>query len=160
MSENHYIAEIHIDEDTLAATSADVEHERRVAIFDLCEENEFVPVGSASGPYKLTIGLLENKLVFDVSRTNGAHRADLVLRLASFNRVIKDYFLICESYYEAIRTATPPQIEAIDMGRRGLHNEGTRMLQDEWRGKVEMDFQTARRFFTLICALYRRGAQL
>jgi uncharacterized protein (UPF0262 family) len=133
-------------------------HERRVAIFDLLEENEFTPEGSECGPYIVTLGLRDGRLVLEISRSNGAPRDEVSFSLTPFRRLIKDYFLICESYHNAIRTAMPAQIEAIDMGRRGLHNEGSRMVTDSLRNKVEVDFQTSRRLFTLICALHRRQA--
>jgi len=154
---DHYIAELHIDEDSLPVSSIEMQHERRVAVFDLLEENEFRPLDSLRGPYILRLGLKDgSRLVFDVSRTNGSERGAYTVTLVPFRRVIKDYFMICESYHNAIRTATSAQIEAIDMGRRGLHNEGSRMLTDSLRNQVELDFNTSRRFFTLICALHRR----
>lgn len=156
-SADHYIAELHIDEDSLPVSSIEMQHERRVAVFDLLEENEFRPLDSEGGPYVLHLGLKDGRrLVFDVTRTNGAERGTYTVTLVPFRRVIKDYFLICESYHNAIRTATSAKIEAIDMGRRGLHNEGSRMLSDALRNQVEIDFNTSRRFFTLICSLHRR----
>lgn len=156
---DHYIAELNIDPDSLPATSPEMQHERRVAIFDLLEDNAFRPLDSDIGPYVLDLKLQgASKLIFKISRTNGSHRADVTLSLIPFRRIIKDYFMICESYHNAIRTATSAQIEAIDMGRRGLHNEGSRLLTDCMRNQLEMDFKTSRRFFTLICALHRRAA--
>ena len=153
----HFIAELHIDDSSLPVTSVDMQHERRVAIFDLLEENAFRPTESESGPYTVTISLKDGKrLVFDVMRTNGADRGKFTVSLVPFRRIIKDYFMICESYHNAIRTATSAQIEAIDMGRRGLHNEGSRLLSDSLRNQVEIGFNTSRRIFTLICALHRR----
>ncbi|MEP6342876.1 MAG: UPF0262 family protein [Maricaulaceae bacterium] len=155
---DHYIAELNIDPDSLPATSPEMQHERRVAIFDLLEDNGFRPLESEIGPYVVDLKLQgSNKLVFKISRSNGTHRADVTLSLTPFRRIIKDYFMICESYHNAIRTATSAQIEAIDMGRRGLHNEGSRLLTDCMRNQLEMDFKTSRRFFTLICALHRRA---
>ena len=157
MSENdHYISELHIDQESLPATSPEMEHERRVAIFDLLEENSFVPLESESGPYVVTINLLDDRLVLAVMRTNGMPRGEYTISLKPFRRIVKDYFMICEAYHDAIRTATSAQIEAIDMGRRGLHNEGSRLLEDSLRNNVEVDFNTSRRLFTLICALHRR----
>ncbi|MEC9343345.1 MAG: UPF0262 family protein, partial [Pseudomonadota bacterium] len=122
------------------------------------EENSFRPVADeAGGPYRLRLSVVEKRLVFEIARDNGDAVVTHMLSLTPFKRVIKDYFMICESYYEAIRTATPSQIEAIDMGRRGLHNEGTQTLKDRLDGKIEMDFDTARRLFTLICVLHWRG---
>lgn len=154
---DHYIVELNIDEDSLPSTSPEMQHERRVAIFDLLEENEFQPIGSEAGPYVVDIALRDSsKLIMKVKRSNGAERADITLSLVPFRRIIKDYFMICESYHNAIRTATSAQIEAIDMGRRGLHNEGSRLLTDSLRHQAEIEFNTSRRLFTLICSLHRR----
>lgn len=158
MSDDHYIVELNIDEDSLPATSPDMIHERRVAVFDLLEENTFRPLESERGPYVVNLVRQDNKLIFEIQRSNGAPRPNISLSLNPFRRVIKDYFMICESYHNAIRTAMPAQIEAIDMGRRGLHNEGSRMLTDSLRNSVDIDFQTSRRLFTLVCALHRRNA--
>jgi uncharacterized protein (UPF0262 family) len=151
------LIEVTIDESSLAAASADAEHERRVAIFDLLEQNVFALEGDESGPYTLRISIIEQRLVLDVAKADGAPARAIVLSLTPFRRVIKDYFIVCDSYYEAIRHATPAQIEAIDMGRRGLHNEGSQLLQERLAGRVNLDFDTARRLFTLICALHVRG---
>jgi len=157
MSEDHYIVELNIDEASLPATSPEMQHERRVAIFDLLEENEFRPLDSPSGPYIVNISLEDStRLIMNIQRSNGSDRGRVSLSLSPFRRIVKDYFMICESYHNAIRTATSAQIEAIDMGRRGLHNEGTRLLTDSLRNSVEIEFNTARRFFTLICSLHRR----
>ena len=156
MSEDHYISELHIDANSLAVTSPEMEHERRVAIFDLLEENYFQPKGSQSGPYIINLSLAEDRLVFNIQRTNGMPRGESSFSIKPFRRIIKDYFMICEAYHDAIRTATTAQIEAIDMGRRGLHNEGSRLLEDSLRNSVDVDFKTSRRLFTLICALHRR----
>ena len=135
-----------------------VEHERAVAIFDLIEENSFRPIGDeAGGPYRLKLSLADSRLVFAVSREDGEAVVAHILSLTPLRRVVKDYFLVCESYYEAIRISTPSQIEAIDMGRRGLHNEGSQTLKDRLDGKIEVDFDTARRLFTLVCVLHWRG---
>lgn len=144
-------------DDSIGRSTPDVEHERAVAIFDLIEENRFEPVGHAGGPYRLNISLVEQKLVFTISTEAGEAVATHILSLTPFRRIIKDYFMICESYYEAIRSSTPSQIEAIDMGRRGIHNEGSETLQDRLKGKILLDFDTARRLFTLVCVLYWRG---
>lgn len=153
---DHYIAELHIDDESLPVTSPEMEHERRVAIFDLLEENEFCPLDSPSGPYMVTMTLVDDRLILNVKRTNGIDRGIFPLSIKPFRRIVKDYFMICEAYHDAIRTATSAQIEAIDMGRRGLHNEGSRLLSDSFRNTIEMDFNTSRRFFTLICALHRK----
>ena len=153
----HHIAELHIDDDSLPITSVEMQHERRVAIFDLIEDNQFRPLDSASGPYMVRLSLEEGqRLLFDVNTTIGVPRGQFTISLVPFRRIIKDYFMICESYHNAIRTATSAQIEAIDMGRRGLHNEGSRLLTDSLRNQVETSFDTSRRLFTLICSLHRR----
>jgi uncharacterized protein (UPF0262 family) len=144
-------------DDTIGRATPDVEHERAVAIFDLIEENSFEPVGHTGGPYRLNISLLDSKLVFAIRTEAGEAVATHILSLTPFRRIVKDYFLICESYYQAIRSATPSQIEAIDMGRRGIHNEGSQTLMDRLSGKIRFDFDTARRLFTLVCVLYWRG---
>lgn len=157
MSDDHYIVELNIDEASLPSTSPEMQHERRVAIFDLLEENEFRPLDSPSGPYIVKMSLEDStRLIMDIQRSNGSDRGRVSLSLSPFRRIVKDYFMICESYHNAIRTATSAQIEAIDMGRRGLHNEGTRLLTDSLRNSAEIEFNTARRFFTLICSLHRR----
>ena len=153
----HFISELHIDPDSLPVTSVEMQHERRVAIFDLIEDNAFRVEGAEKGPYVVTLSLKDGqRLIFDVSRSDGFDEKQFQISLVPFRRIIKDYFMICESYHNAIRTATSAQIEAIDMGRRGLHNEGSRLLTDSLRNQVEMGFNTSRRFFTLICSLHRR----
>ncbi|MGH6762950.1 MAG: UPF0262 family protein [Phyllobacterium sp.] len=151
------LVDVELDE-SIARSTPDVEHERAVAIFDLIEENSFLPVGDTGrGPYKLRLSLLESRLVFSIARENGEDVATHILSLTPFRRIVKDYFMICESYYDAIRSSSPSKIEAIDMGRRGLHNEGSRTLQDRLSGKIDVDFDTARRLFTLVCVLHWRG---
>ena len=144
-----------LDEASLASASRDQEHERQVAIFDLLEDNSFEPEGAPGGPYDLRIALIDNRLALDISGPEYQFRH--LLSLSPFRRVIKDYFIVCESYYDAIRNSTPAQIEALDMGRRGLHNEGSELLKDRLTGKIATDLDTARRLFTLICALHWRG---
>ncbi|MEM7215029.1 MAG: UPF0262 family protein [Pseudomonadota bacterium] len=152
------LIDVQLDDASIGKATPDVEHERAVAIFDLIEENSFAPVGDdTGGPYKLVLSVVDAKLVFDISREDGEKVIVHVLSLTPFKKVIKDYFLICESYYDAIRTSSPAQIEAIDMGRRGLHNEGSQTLNDRLDGKIDIDFDTARRLFTLICVLHWRG---
>jgi uncharacterized protein (UPF0262 family) len=146
---------VELDDVSLAAASRDQEQERQIAIFDLIEENYFFPEGAQSGPYDLRMGLVENRLMLDVRGPHYERRH--ILSLSPFRGLIKDYFLICESYYQAIRNSTPAQIEALDLGRRGLHNEASQRLQARLAGKVETDLDTARRLFTLICALHWRG---
>jgi uncharacterized protein (UPF0262 family) len=148
------IADVVLDEDSVARRSAEVEHERAVALFDLIEENDFALVGGAPGPYRLRIGIFEQRLVFDVRDGDDNKLRDIVLSLTPFRKVVKDYFLICESYYAAIKKLSPSQIEALDMGRRGLHNEGSELLRERLDGKIDLDLDTARRLFTLICALH------
>ena len=155
MSGDHRLEAIDLDAATLPAATAEIEHERRVAIFDLIEKNSFQPVEAAGGPYRLKLSLQDSRLVFDIagpdlSRTH-------VLSLTPLKGVLKDYVMICDSYYEALRGSSPSQIEAVDMGRRGLHNEGAELLKARLDGKVAIDHETARRLFTLVCALYRRG---
>lgn len=149
------IQSIEIDEQSLAAVSRDQEQERQVAIFDLLDGNYFEPAEAHGGPYDVKLSLIENRLAFDIAGP-GYERRHL-LSLSPFRGVIKDYFLICDSYYAAIRNSTPQQIEALDMGRRGLHNEGSSLLRERLDGKVKTDLDTARRLFTLICALHWRG---
>ena len=139
----------------LATARMFAKHGAKVAIFDLLEENYFAPEGAEHGPYDLHMGLMENRLVLDV-RGPGYEKRH-ILSLSPFRMLIKDYFMICESYYQAIRNSSPQQIEALDMGRRGLHNEASELLRTRLQGKVETDIDTARRLFTLICALHWRG---
>jgi uncharacterized protein (UPF0262 family) len=150
------IISIHLEDAAFLRQSAEAEQERAVAIFDLIEENEFAPSVDHPGPYHLVLAVQDRKLVFDVRDTSGLELYKFILSLTPFRRIIKEYFDICESYYAAIKVSSPSQIEAIDMGRRGLHNEGSEILRDRLAGKVEMDFGTARRLFTLICALHMK----
>ena len=151
------LCKITLDEGSIGRSSADIEHERAVAIYDLLEDNSFAPVDNDSGPYALHLSIQESRLVFDVRREDGTPLTAHLLSLTPFRRIVKDYFLICDSYYKAIRTSTPSQIEAIDMGRRGLHNEGSELLMERLKEKIEIDFDTARRLFTLICVLHWKG---
>jgi uncharacterized protein (UPF0262 family) len=146
-----------LDEQSIGRSGPDIEHERAVAIYDLIEENEFQPVDQAVGHYALHLSMADNRLVFDIRTPDGNPVVAHLLSLTPLRKIVRDYFLICDSYYAAIRTATPDRIEAIDMGRRGLHDEGSRLLQERLNGKVEMDFATARRLFTLICVLHWKG---
>ena len=156
LPENARLVDVVLDE-SIGRSTPDIEHERAVAIFDLIEENSFRPVGHEGGPYKLKLSLAESRLVFAIGDEKDNPVVTHILSLTPFRRIVKDYFLICESYYEAIRTATPSQIEAIDMGRRGIHNDGSQTLMDRLSGKIDMDFDTARRLFTLVCVLHWRG---
>ena len=153
MPQRRRIVDIVLDEQSVARRSPQVEHERAVALFDLLEANDFSLVG-AVGPYRLKIGIFEQRLIFDVRDKDDQKLRDIVLSLTPFRKVVKDYFLICESYYDAIKKLGPSQIEALDMGRRGLHNEGSDLLRERLTGKIEVDHDTARRLFTLICALH------
>jgi uncharacterized protein (UPF0262 family) len=152
---NERLASVILDEASLASVSRDQEHERQVAIFDLLEANHFEPAGAGGGPYALAIALIDNRLALDITGPSFQHRH--LLSLSPFRGLIRDYFMVCESYYDAIRNATPQQIEALDMGRRALHDEGSALLRERLAGKVETDLDTARRLFTLICALHWRG---
>ena len=155
-SSAYRLSDVTLDE-SIGRSTPDVEHERAVAIFDLLEENSFAPEGHSGGPYHLKLSLMDQKLVFSIMTEGGEAVATHILSLTPFRRIIKDYFMICESYYQAIRSSTPSQIEAIDMGRRGIHNEGSQTLEDRLKGKIGLDFDTSRRLFTLVCVLYWRG---
>jgi uncharacterized protein (UPF0262 family) len=146
-----------LDENSIGRSNPDVEHERAVAIYDLLEENTFAPQGDADGPFALHLSVTGTRLVFDVRRANGSPIMAHLLSLAPLRRIVKDYFTVCDSYYAAIRTATPDRIEALDMGRRALHDEGSTILMERLKRKVEVDFDTARRLFTLICVLHWKG---
>ena len=154
---NRRIAKVSLDERTVVRRSAEIEHERAVAIFDLVEENSFAPAGADSGPYSLHLSIEEGRLVLDIRHEDEQPIGKVMLALGPFRRVVKDYFTVCESYYAAIKTASPSQIEAIDMGRRGLHNEGAELLRERLVGKIAIDGNTARRLFTLICVLHIRS---
>lgn len=146
-----------LDEASIERGSPDVEHERAVAVYDLLEENHFEPIGAPDGPYRLVLAIQENRLVFTIRAEDGTHIVSHMLSLTPLRKVVKDYFLICDSYFNAIRRAAPAQIEAIDMGRRGVHDEGSRILAERLSGKIRLDHDTARRLFTLICALHFKG---
>ena len=158
---DHRIADISLDEATILWRNADIEQERRIAIFDLIEENRFKPLRSVErgidGPYKLRLSVTDGRLVLDIADMDGAAVEQLVLGLARFRRPIREYFAICDSYYQAIRKATPAEIETIDMARRGIHNRAAELLLERLEGKIETDFPTARRLFTLICVLHIKG---
>jgi uncharacterized protein (UPF0262 family) len=151
------LVSVTLDEASIGRGNSDQEHERAIAIYDLVEENSFALPSHAGGPYQLHIGLHESKLALNIKDEAGALIIVHILSLTPFRRILKDYFMICESYYAAIRTASPAQIEAIDMGRRGLHNEGAQLLAERLRGKIDCDFDTTRRIFTLITALHWKG---
>ena len=146
-----------LDEATIGRSNADIEHERQVAIYDLLEQNSFAPSDHSGGPYALHLSITGNRLVFDI-RTEGSEPVVAhLLSLSPLRRIVKDYYTVCDSYYQAIRTATPDKIEAIDMGRRAIHNDGSRILMERLRDKVRIDIDTARRLFTLICVLHWKG---
>ena len=151
------ITEITLDERTVLLRSPDIEHERKVAIYDLLQQNRFALAGKASGPFRVRLGIEAGQLMIDVADDSGSPLQRIPLALAPFRRIIKDYFVICESYYDAIKTDSPSKIEAIDMGRRGLHDEAAEMLQERLAPFAELDRDTARRLFTLICVLHVRG---
>ncbi|MGJ3646882.1 UPF0262 family protein [Sphingomonas sp. GlSt437] len=155
---DHRIIDVSLDERTIIWRSADIEQERRIAIFDLIEGNYFKPVrdypDGYAGPYKIALSVEEGRLAIDIARESGELLETYVLGLGRFRRPIKDYFAICDSYYQAIRNATPQQIETIDMARRGIHNEAAELLRERLNGKIDIDFDTARRLFTLICVLH------
>jgi uncharacterized protein (UPF0262 family) len=151
------LAAVTIDEASLGRSSDDAEHERRVAIYDLIEQNQFRPVGHAGGPYALRLGISGSRLVFDIRLADDTPVIAHLLSLAPFRRIVKDYFVVCDSYYAAIRTATPDRIEALDMGRRALHNEGSQLVIERLKDKVDIDSDTARRLFTLISVLHWKG---
>jgi uncharacterized protein (UPF0262 family) len=156
-SDSRRLANIALDEQSVVRRSPEVEHERAVAIYDLLEGNYFAPAGGHQGPYSLHLAIEENRLQFDIRDAAERPLTKVGLPLSPFRRLVKDYFTVCESYFEAIKTASPSRIEAIDMGRRGLHNEGSELLRERLDGKIEIDFDTARRLFTLICVLHIRG---
>ncbi len=151
-----HIVKIDLDERSLAPATADIEHERKVAIYDLIDENYFHPIGAEAGPFELYLSNVERRLVFDVRRQGGAALGQVHLSMTPFRKIIKDYFLLCESYYDAIRNAAPAQIETIDMARRAMHNEGSEILRDRLQDKIKLDTNTARRLFTLICSFHMR----
>src|ERR1700736_1382602 len=155
-SQNRIVA-VTLDEEWIGRSGPDIEHERAIAIYDLGEHNLFSVDEGCPGPFPLPYGTPGNRLTFDIRREDGTPVVAHLLSLTPFRRIVKDYFMICDSYYQAIRTATPDRIDAIDMGRRGIHDEGSRTLQERLKDKVRIDFETARRLFTLICVLHWKG---
>jgi len=151
------LVKVTLDEGSIGRSGPDIEHERAVAIYDLLEENTFAPRDHDGGPYALSLAITGNRLVFDIQLADGSPVVAHHLSLSPLRRIVKDYFMICDSYYAAIRSASPDQIESIDMGRRAMHNEGSELLMERLRHKVEMDVDTARRLFTLICVLHWKG---
>ncbi|WP_019830861.1 UPF0262 family protein [Sphingomonas sp. PR090111-T3T-6A] len=155
------IIDITLDERTILWRNADIEQERKVALLDLLNDNYFKPLRAASdgyeGPYKVALRVEEGRLAIDIQRADGSPVETIGLGMMRFRRSIKDYFAICDSYYQAVRQQTPQQIETVDMARRGLHNDAAELLRERLDGKIELDFDTARRLFTLICVLHIRG---
>jgi uncharacterized protein (UPF0262 family) len=151
------LAAVTLDEKSIGRSGPDIEHERAVAIYDLLEENTFAPVGQEGGPFALHLSITGNRLMLDVKRADGTPAMVHLMSLSPLRRIVKDYFMVCDSYYQAIRAATPERIEALDMGRRSLHDEGTELLMERLKRKVKVDFDTARRLFTLICVLHWKG---
>jgi uncharacterized protein (UPF0262 family) len=155
--ETDRLVAVTLDENSISRTNRDVEHERAVAIYDLLEENSFAPHGGAEGPFTLRLSITGSRLMFDIRRADDTPVIAHLLSLSPLSRIVKDYYTVCDSYYAAIRTATPDRIEALDMGRRALHDEGSQILLERLKRKVSVDFDTARRLFTLICVLHWRG---
>tara|TARA_R110000772_G_scaffold49123_4_gene112515 strand:- start:72598 stop:73077 length:480 start_codon:yes stop_codon:yes gene_type:complete len=153
--DTHRIVQIDLDEKSVVSRSPQVDHERKVAIYDLLEDNSFRPLEiDHDGPYALRLSIQDNRLVFDVDDEGGGHLVKITLPISIMKRIVRDYFMICDSYFKAIKTMSPSQIEAIDMGRRGLHNEGAEILRTRLEDRVEMNLRTARRLFTLVCVLH------
>ncbi len=157
MSEDQRIASLTLDESTVLRRAEHLAHERRVAMVDILQENYFRPRGDLSGPYDVRLGMQENRLAIEICDQDQQQLGLILLSLTPLRQIMRDYMTVCENYYQALKTASPSQIEAIDVGRRALHNEGSETLQDRLAGKVELDHETARRLFTLICALRAPG---
>jgi uncharacterized protein (UPF0262 family) len=155
--ERNRLADVLLDEASLAPATPNAEHERRIALFDLKEANSFVVIGEDRGPYVLTLAMAEGRLALDVASEAGDRVVLHHMAMSALRKLIKDYAMICDSYHNAIRNASPSQIEAIDMGRRGLHNEAGEILQEALQDRFNIDLETARRLFTLVCALHVRG---
>lgn len=151
------LLKVSLDEETVAVRSAEIEHERQVAIFDLLQDNDFALTNGDNGPYHLSLGIIDRRLCFEIRDPNDNGLAEIMLPLAPFRSVIRDYFTVCDAYYEAIKTASRARIEAIDMGRRSLHDEGAEILRERLARDIAIDDNTSRRLFTLICVLHARG---
>jgi uncharacterized protein (UPF0262 family) len=156
-AETQRLIGVTLDEASIGRSGPDVEHERAVAIYDLIEQNTFAPAGGGRGPFRLHLSITGNRLVLDIRHADDSPAMAHLLSLSPLRRIVKDYYIVCDSYYAAIRTATPDRIEALDMGRRALHDEGSELLLERLKDKVELDFDTARRLFTLICVLHWKG---
>lgn len=158
---DHRLCHVELDQESIIWRNAEVEQERRVAIHDLVDTSHFAPIRAIEqgheGPYRLTLSVMEGRLVFDIAQENGEPLEQVILALGRFQRPIREYWAICESYFQAMRTAGPQQIETVDMARRGLHNDASEMLKERLDGKITVDFETARRLFTLICVLHMRS---
>jgi uncharacterized protein (UPF0262 family) len=158
---NKRLVHIELDHKTIIWRNADIEQERRIAIFDLLEGNHFAPqrvhADGYDGPYRLTLRVEEGRLIFDIFREDESPLESVILGMSRFSRLVKDYFAICDSYFQAVKASTPQQIETVDMARRGIHNEAAELLKDRLGGKIDVDFDTARRLFTLICVLHIKG---
>ncbi len=148
---------ISLDEGSIARGSANIDHEREVAIYDLIDQNVFAVVGRDDGPYSLSLSIADDRLVMAITAERSVGEVRHMLSLTSLRRIIKDYFIVCDTYYDAIRSAPPSRIQSIDMGRRALHDEGSHLLIERLKDKIEIDHDTARRLFTLICALHWKG---
>jgi uncharacterized protein (UPF0262 family) len=157
MSKNHWLVDVKLEDVQGIRLKPEIEHERAVAIYDLLDGNSFEPDGGFEGPYKLRLSVRENRLYFDIRTEEDEHLVHVILPLKSFHEIVRDYFLCCESYFTAIKRESPSRIEALDMARRGMHNEGSEMLRHRLEGKIKLDFDTARRLFTLICVLHIRA---
>ena len=151
------LVKVELDEESIGRSNPDIEHEREVAIYDLLEQNFFAPQDDKGGPYVLRLKVDGSRLVFDIRREDGRPVVAHLLSLTPLRRIVKDYYTICDSYYQAIRTATPEKIEALDMGRRAIHDDGSRIMMERLKSKVTLDHDTARRLFTLVCVLHWRG---
>ncbi|MGI9499800.1 MAG: UPF0262 family protein [Geminicoccaceae bacterium] len=156
-AEVYRIVDIQLDHGSIVRWSREVDHERQVAIFDLLENNAFALIDGFPGPYRIELSLREANLIIVIANDEGSEQSEISLSMRPFRKLIKDYFLVCESYFDAIRTATPSRIEAIDMGRRGLHDDGAALLIAALDSKIKIDEETARRLYTLICVLHIRG---
>jgi uncharacterized protein (UPF0262 family) len=156
-TDTNRLVAVTLDEASIGTSNRDVEHERAAAIYDLLEDNSFAPTGDAQGPFALHLSITGSRLMFDIRRADGTPVIAHLLSLSPLRRIVKDYYTVCDSYYAAIRTATPDRIEALDMGRRALHDEASHILMERLKRKVSVDFDTARRLFTLVCVLHWRG---
>jgi uncharacterized protein (UPF0262 family) len=154
---SHRLVAVTLDEKSIGRSGPDIEHERAVAIYDLLEDNVFAPVGLEGGPFTLNLSITGSRLMLDVRHRDGTPAMVHLMSLSPLRRIVKDYYMVCDTYYAAIRAATPERIEALDMGRRSLHDEGSELLMERLKRKVKVDFDTARRLFTLVCVLHWKG---